>query len=167
MTEEAGKYLDGDTLAAALRSGIHRVLGEQDLLNRINVFPVADRPGALPDAIERIREEAERHTREGARVIILTDRAVDEDHAAIPMLLAVSAVVTAESLNILDVHSKTWEVGVGSAFQYKVLIADVDQLERLIASLEAMDDVVRVIRGDMDDMLHDLGSDGFWQNAIP
>ena len=42
MTEEAAKYLDGDTLAAALRSGIHRVLGEQELLNRINVFPVAD-----------------------------------------------------------------------------------------------------------------------------
>ena len=83
------------------------------------------------------------------------------------LLLAVSAVVTAESLNILDVHSKTWEVGVGSAFQYKVLIADVEQLERLTASLEAMEDVVRVIRGDMDDMLHDLGSEGFWQNAIP
>jgi hypothetical protein len=36
------KYLDGDTLAVALTSGIHRVIGEQDLLNRINVFPVAD-----------------------------------------------------------------------------------------------------------------------------
>jgi DegV family protein with EDD domain len=32
----------GDNLAIALRSGIHRVIGEQDLLNRINVFPVAD-----------------------------------------------------------------------------------------------------------------------------
>jgi len=42
LTGETAKYLDGDTLAAALRSGIHRVLGEQDLLNRINVFPVAD-----------------------------------------------------------------------------------------------------------------------------
>jgi len=34
--------MDGDTLAAALTSGIHRVLAEQELLNRINVFPVAD-----------------------------------------------------------------------------------------------------------------------------
>ena len=42
MTEEPAKYLDGDTLAAALRSGIHRVIGQQELLNRINVFPVAD-----------------------------------------------------------------------------------------------------------------------------
>ncbi len=42
MTVTVSKYLDGDTLAAALTSGIHRVLAEQELLNRINVFPVAD-----------------------------------------------------------------------------------------------------------------------------
>ena len=34
--------VDGDLFADALRSGIHRVLGQQELLNRINVFPVAD-----------------------------------------------------------------------------------------------------------------------------
>ncbi len=43
MSDEIGKYLDGDALAMALTSGIHRVLAEQELLNRINVFPVADR----------------------------------------------------------------------------------------------------------------------------
>ena len=42
MSDEVGKYLDGDALAEALTSGIHRVLADQDLLNRINVFPVAD-----------------------------------------------------------------------------------------------------------------------------
>ncbi len=36
------KYLDGDTFAAALESGIHAVIGDQETLNRINVFPVAD-----------------------------------------------------------------------------------------------------------------------------
>jgi len=36
------KYLDGDILAEALVSGIHRVIAQQELLNRINVFPVAD-----------------------------------------------------------------------------------------------------------------------------
>ncbi len=36
------KYLDGDTFAAALESGIHSVIGDQETLNRINVFPVAD-----------------------------------------------------------------------------------------------------------------------------
>lgn len=34
--------LDGDDVAAALRSGIHSVVAQQDTLNRINVFPVAD-----------------------------------------------------------------------------------------------------------------------------
>jgi len=42
LSEEIGKYLDGDAFAVALTSGIHRVLAEQELLNRINVFPVAD-----------------------------------------------------------------------------------------------------------------------------
>jgi DegV family protein with EDD domain len=42
LPDESGTYLDGDTLAMALTSGIHRVLAEQELLNRINVFPVAD-----------------------------------------------------------------------------------------------------------------------------
>jgi hypothetical protein len=34
--------MDGDSLASALQSGIHRVFDEQETLNRINVFPVAD-----------------------------------------------------------------------------------------------------------------------------
>jgi DegV family protein with EDD domain len=36
------KYLDGAAFAAAMVSGIHRVIGAQDFLNHINVFPVAD-----------------------------------------------------------------------------------------------------------------------------
>ena len=42
MPDPVAKYLDGGAFAAALISGIHRVIGEQDLLNHINVFPVAD-----------------------------------------------------------------------------------------------------------------------------
>lgn len=34
--------LDGERFAKGLLSGIHRVIGEQEVLNRINVFPVAD-----------------------------------------------------------------------------------------------------------------------------
>lgn len=36
------RHLGGDQLAQALRSGIHRVISEQEVLNTINVFPVAD-----------------------------------------------------------------------------------------------------------------------------
>lgn len=42
MSQSGGKFLDGDGFAAAVTSGIHRVLGQQELLNAINVFPVAD-----------------------------------------------------------------------------------------------------------------------------
>ena len=35
-------HLDSAALCSALVSGIHRVIGEQDFLNHINVFPVAD-----------------------------------------------------------------------------------------------------------------------------
>ncbi len=38
----AGFPLDASELAKGLRSGIHRVLHQQEMLNRINVFPVAD-----------------------------------------------------------------------------------------------------------------------------
>lgn len=42
MAQSIGKHLDGDAFAAALTSGIHRVLAQQEFLNSINVFPVAD-----------------------------------------------------------------------------------------------------------------------------
>lgn len=42
LPEPVTTHLGGSALALALTSGIHRVIGEQDLLNRINVFPVAD-----------------------------------------------------------------------------------------------------------------------------
>ncbi len=42
MTGPVSRHLDGDALANALISGIHQVIAEQDFLNRINVFPVAD-----------------------------------------------------------------------------------------------------------------------------
>ena len=42
MISDAGTHLGADGFARALTSGIHRVIDEQDFLNRINVFPVAD-----------------------------------------------------------------------------------------------------------------------------
>ena len=35
-------HITGDGFASALISGIHRVIDEQETLNQINVFPVAD-----------------------------------------------------------------------------------------------------------------------------
>jgi DegV family protein with EDD domain len=42
LPDPVSRHLDGAAFADALVSGIHRVIGEQDLLNHINVFPVAD-----------------------------------------------------------------------------------------------------------------------------
>ena len=42
MVSPVAAHLDGDDFARALVSGIHRVIGDQETLNRINVFPVAD-----------------------------------------------------------------------------------------------------------------------------
>ena len=42
MAIAASTYLTGEGIASALVSGIHRVIDEQEELNRINVFPVAD-----------------------------------------------------------------------------------------------------------------------------
>ena len=55
-------------------------------------------------------------------------------------------------------------MGSESAFQFKVHISSLEQLDSLTRALEELDDVVKVIRGDMDDMLHDSPS-AFWENA--
>lgn len=42
MAHAVSTHLDGNGLSQALVSGIHRVIADQDFLNKINVFPVAD-----------------------------------------------------------------------------------------------------------------------------
>ena len=49
-------------------------------------------PGRMRRALDRLRREAEEYVLDGYEVIILSDRTIDSDHAAIPALLAVSAV---------------------------------------------------------------------------
>jgi glutamate synthase (NADPH/NADH) large chain len=55
-------------------------------------FSVADGPEGLEKALTRICHEAEAAVDNGGSYIILSDRSVDRDHAAIPSVLAVSAV---------------------------------------------------------------------------
>jgi glutamate synthase (NADPH/NADH) large chain len=56
------------------------------------VFKAAPGENRLEKALERIRRYASEAVNEGYNVIILSDKPVDSDHAAIPSLLAVSAV---------------------------------------------------------------------------
>ncbi len=81
MSDHVGKYLDGDTLAVALTSGVHRVIAEQDLLNRINVFPVADSDTgtnlslSLGSALGVLDESGEKHL--GTMLAAVADALLD------------------------------------------------------------------------------------------
>ena len=56
-------------------------------------FPVSDGPEGLENAlVELTREACRLMTEEDARVIVLSDRGVDRNHVAIPMLLATGGV---------------------------------------------------------------------------
>jgi glutamate synthase (NADPH/NADH) large chain len=55
-------------------------------------FKAEDKLGALQAGLDRLCKYAEDAVNDGFEVIILTDRAIDSQHAAIPSLLAVSAV---------------------------------------------------------------------------
>jgi glutamate synthase (NADPH) large chain len=56
------------------------------------VFKAVGGEGRLEKALERIRRAASDAVDEGYNVLILSDRPVDSDHAAVPSLLAVAAV---------------------------------------------------------------------------
>lgn len=81
MTRAVEKYLDGDAFAAALTSGMHRVIGEQELLNRINVFPVADSDTgtnlslSLSAALAVLSREGEKHL--GTMLAAIADALLD------------------------------------------------------------------------------------------
>ena len=56
------------------------------------VFPVSGGEAALEKALTELCEGAAKAVRDGASILILSDRGVDKDHAPIPSLLATSAV---------------------------------------------------------------------------
>ncbi len=91
-------------------------------------FPIGDGETGLRAALERIRNEAEDGVRAGCTHVILTDEAMDENRAAIPMILATGGVHTHlvkhslrtfTSLNVrsaecLDVHYFAVLIGAGA-----------------------------------------------------
>ena len=60
---------------------------------RVEVIPITYyKNTSLEKAIDRLFVEGDRAYRDGANILILSDRGVDENHVAIPSLLAVSAL---------------------------------------------------------------------------
>jgi glutamate synthase (NADPH/NADH) large chain len=91
-------------------------------------FDPTEGEGALRKALDRVRREAEEGVRAGATHVILTDEALGEGRAAIPMILAAGGVHTHlvrqslrtfTSLNVrcaevMDVHGIAVLIGVGA-----------------------------------------------------
>lgn len=91
-------------------------------------FRASGKPGALKAGIERLCRYAVDAVVDGFEVIILSDRAIDSDHAPIPTLLAVSAVhhhlirkglrsqvgIVVEAGDVWEVHHFACLIGFGA-----------------------------------------------------
>jgi glutamate synthase domain-containing protein 2/glutamate synthase domain-containing protein 1/glutamate synthase domain-containing protein 3 len=83
--------------------------------------------GGLQDQLDALCQQAEHAARNGARLLVLSDRAADAEHAPIPMLLAVGAVrrhlmdtglrmrlgIVAETGDAWDIHHFAALIGYG------------------------------------------------------
>ena len=92
-------------------------------------FPAAEGPKGLKPAVERLCEDAIGAAKEGAALLILSDRGVDAERAPIPMLLAVGAVhhaliragvrisasLVAETGEVREVHHFACLLGYGAS----------------------------------------------------
>ncbi len=132
-------------------------------------FPVNGQTAALKEALERIRRECEQAAKEGSEHLILTDQNMDEDRAAVPMILAVAAahshlvrrsLRTYTSLNVrsgecLDPHYFAVLVGVGATTvnPYLAQEAIADRHRRGLFDGRSYEDCVRRFKKAMDEAL--------------
>jgi glutamate synthase (NADPH/NADH) large chain len=93
------------------------------------LYPVAEGGAGLRRALDEVRTKASAAIADGARIIVLSDRESDEQHAPIPSLLAVAAVhhhlvrertrtyvgLVVESGDAREVHHMAALVGFGAA----------------------------------------------------
>ena len=114
---------------------------------KVGVIPILYyKNTSLKKAIERLFVEADRAYKEGVNVLILSDRGVDENHVAIPSLLAVSAMqqhlvrtkkrtsvaMILESAEPREVHHFATLLGYGACAVNPYLA--LDTIRRLISS---------------------------------
>lgn len=93
------------------------------------LWPVAEGPEGLEKAVDRICEESEKAVAAGARIVILSDRGVDHENVAVPMLMATGSVhhhltrvgcrmrasIVCETGEARDVHQMACLIGYGAA----------------------------------------------------
>ncbi|HEX8463792.1 MAG TPA: glutamate synthase central domain-containing protein, partial [Abditibacterium sp.] len=114
---------------AAIRNGETNWGGNFKAATVKSTFAVADGPGGLEAAVHRLREDAADAVRQGASILIISDRGVGREVAPIPALLAVAAVhhhlireglrtrcsIIAESGEPRDSHHFACLIGYGAA----------------------------------------------------
>ncbi len=124
---------------------------------------------ALPDALARIRKEAEDAVRAGKEHVILSDKTMNAERAALPMILATGAVHTHllrqqlrtfTSLNVrsgecLDVHYVAVLIGVGATTvnAYLAQEAIADRLSRGLFGEMTLSDALQRYKKAMDEGL--------------
>ncbi|HEY5893478.1 MAG TPA: glutamate synthase large subunit [Chthoniobacterales bacterium] len=93
------------------------------------LWPVSEGPDGLKKAVEKICAEAEAAAEKGARLILLSDRRVDANRVAVPMLIATGAVhhhltrvgkrmkvsILCETGEARDVHQIACLIGYGAS----------------------------------------------------
>ena len=109
------------------------------------LFPAADGPAGLRRVLDEACAAAERAVDAGCGAVILSDRGVDETHAAVPMLLAVGAVhhhlvrahkrlrtsLVAEAGDVREMHQFALLIGYGaSAVNPYLAFATISELLR-------------------------------------
>ena len=119
-TMQAIKGLTPDDVAAATISTLFEIQSADE-----SVIPGVK----LGEAIARITNEAEAVVREGAGILVLSDRGIDGRHAPVPALLATGAVhhtliraglrnladIVVESGEVCDVHALACLIGYGAS----------------------------------------------------
>ena len=93
------------------------------------LWPVSEGHGGLEKAVQRICKEAEAAVDGGCQIVVLSDRGVDHENVAVPMLLAVGAVhyhlrrvgkrmkcsIICETAEARDVHQAACLIGYGAS----------------------------------------------------
>ena len=117
-------------------------------------FRADEKPGSLQAGLERLCRYAVDAAKDGFEVLILSDRAIDSDHATIPSLLAVAAVhhhlirkglrgqvgIIVEAGDVWEVHHYACLIGFGATainpYLALATIHDAQKTGKLQTSLE-------------------------------
>ena len=116
------------------------------------VFAIDDAEGALETRLTAIIAEAEQAVRDGAGVLIFTDRALDADHAVVPMALVVGGVhhhlidaglrfkadLVVESGEVWDVHQLAILIGYGASAVHPYLALEAGAALSATRGFEAL-----------------------------